>query len=322
VKRKTPTNLVASVSDRLRIIAQGQSEQLQNVLNRYGLERWLYRLCQSSHRERFVLKGAMLFTLWSEEPHRRTRDLDLLGFGSSSIAEWEQIFREICRIKVEPDGLEMLAETVRGEMIRVEEEYAGVRIKLMAMLGKARIPLQIDIGFGDAVTPAPQEIAFPTILDFPAPFLRAYRPETVIAEKFHAMVDHGLRNTRMKDYYDIWKLSQQFEFNGEVMVEAFRATFARRQTALPADAPIGLTDKFSLDPLKISQWKAFLRKSGLSDQEMSLSEIVSLLENFLLPPVQAAQTGERFLRRWILAGSWEVTAQMDSAEVSEEGEKP
>lgn len=252
MKRKTPTNLPASVGDRLRILARKQGEQMQNVLNRYGLERWLYRLCQTPHRDRFVLKGAMLFTLWSEEPHRRTRDLDLLGFGVRGIPEWEQIFREICQIEVEPDGLKMLAETVRGEIIRVEEEYAGVRIRLLAMLGKARILMQIDVGFGDAVTPSPQEIAFPTMLDFPAPSLLAYRPETVIAEKFHAMVDHGLKNTRMKDYYDIWKLSQQFEFDGGVMVEAIGATFGRRQTVLPAGAPVALTDKFSLDPLKIS----------------------------------------------------------------------
>ena len=184
----------------------------------------------SPHRDRFVLKGAMLFTLWSKEPHRKTRDLDLLGFGAKGIPEWEQVFRQVCLIEVEPDGLEMLADSVRGEIIRVEEEYAGTRIKLMAMLGKARIPLQIDVGFGDAVTPPPQEIAFPTMLDFPAPPLRAYRPETVIAEKFHAMVDLGLRNTRMKDFYDVWKLSQQFEFDGETMVEAIRATFSRRQT--------------------------------------------------------------------------------------------
>jgi predicted nucleotidyltransferase component of viral defense system len=322
VRQKPLTNLAASVGDRLRAIAKAQGEQLQNVLNRYGLERWLYRLSQSPHRDRFVLKGAMLFTLWSAEPHRKTRDLDLLGFGAKSIPEWEQVFREVCRTKVEPDGLEMQIDTVRGEMIRVEEEYAGVRIKLLATLGKARIPMQIDVGFGDAVTPAPQEIAFPTMLDFPAPSLRAYRPETVIAEKFHAMVDHGLRNTRMKDYYDIWKLSQQFEFDGEVMAGAIRATFARRQTTLPEGAPIALTDKFSLDPLKISQWTAFLRKSGLKDQEMSLAEIVILLENFLLPPAQAAQTGERFFHRWTPEGSWEIVASTDSVIASEEGEKP
>ncbi len=176
MNRKTPTNLPASVGDRLRIIARREGEQLQNVLNRYALERWLYRISQSALRERFVLKGAMLFTLWSNEPHRRTRDLDLLGYGGSEVAEWEAIFREICGTKVEPDGLQMLADSVRGEVTRVEEEYAGVRIKLRAMLGKARIPLQIDVGFGDAVIPAPQQIRYPTLLDFPAPDLARLLP--------------------------------------------------------------------------------------------------------------------------------------------------
>ena len=284
------------------------------MLNRYGLERWLYRLSRSPHRDRFVLKGAMLFTLWSKEPHRKTRDLDLLGFGAKSIPEWEQVFRQVCLMEVEPDGLEMLADSVRGEIIRVEEEYAGTRIKLIAMLGKARIPLQIDVGFGDAVTPAPQEISFPTMLDFPAPSLRAYRPETVIAEKFHAMVDLGLRNTRMKDFYDVWKLSQQFEFDGETMVEAIRATFSRRQTALPAGVPLALSDKFASDPLKMSQWAAFLRKSALKDQETRLVEVVNLLEGFLLPALEAAQTGERFACRWVSGGSWEVVTTISGSE--------
>lgn len=314
MKRKPPTNLAASVGDRLRAIAKKQGEQLQNVLNRYGLERWLYRLSQSPHRERFILKGAMLFTLWSEEPHRKTRDLDLLGFGAKSIPEWEEVFRQVCSTQVEPDGLEMLANSVRGEIIRVEEEYAGTRIKLMAMLGGARIPLQIDVGFGDAVTPEPQEISFPTMLNFPAPSLRAYRPETVIAEKFHAMVDLGLRNTRMKDFYDVWKLSQRFEFDGETMVEAIRATFSRRQTPLPSGVPLALSDKFASDPLKTSQWTAFLRKSGLKDQETSLAEVVNLLESFLLPAVERAQAGDRFPRRWILGGSWEDMATTSRSE--------
>jgi predicted nucleotidyltransferase component of viral defense system len=306
VKHRPLTNLPASVGDRLRAIAKKQGEQLQNVLNRYGLERWLYRLSQSPHRERFVLKGAMLFTLWSKEPHRKTRDLDLLGFGAKSLLEWEQVFRQVCLVEVEPDGLEMLADSVRSGIIRVEEEYAGTRIKLMAMLGKARIPLQIDVGFGDAVTPAPQELSFPTMLDFPAPSLRAYRPETVIAEKFHAMVDLGLRNTRMKDFYDVWKLSQQFEFDGGTMVEAIQATFSRRQTPLPSGTPLALSDKFASDSLKISQWKAFLRKSALKDKEMKLADIVSLLERFLLPVLDAAQSGDRFAHRWSSGGSWEV----------------
>lgn len=306
VKRKAPVNLAASVGHRLRNIAKAQGEQLQNVLNRYGLERLLYRLSQSSHRERFVLKGALLFTLWSEEPHRRTRDLDLLGFGAEQIAEWEQVFREICGVSVEADGLEMLAASVRGEIIRVEEEYAGVRIKLMAMLGKARIPLQVDVGFGDAVSPAPQEMTFPTLLDLPSPALRAYRPETVIAEKFQAMVDLGLRNTRLKDFYDIWKLAQQFEFEGEVLAEAIRATFARRNTALPLDVPLALSDKFAEDTLKISQWAGFLRKSALRDQGTPLVEVITLLGNFLLPLLRAVREGESFTQRWAKTGKWQA----------------
>lgn len=314
MKRRPPTNLAASVGDRLRAVAKKQGEQLQNVLNRYGLERWLYRLSQSPHRERFILKGAMLFTLWSEEPHRKTRDLDLLGFGAKSIPEWEQVFRQVCSTQVEPDGLEMLPRSVRGEVIRVEEEYAGTRIKLMAMLGKARIPLQIDVGFGDAVTPEPQEISFPTMLDFPAPSLRAYRPETVIAEKFHAMIDLGLRNTRMKDFYDVWKLSQRFEFDGETMVEAVRATFSRRQTPLPSGVPLALSDKFASDPLKMSQWAAFLRKSALKDQKVSLAEVVSLLERFLLPVLDVAQSGDPFSSRWVMGRSWEAVTTIFRSE--------
>lgn len=306
VKRKAPVNLAASVGHRLRNIAKAQGEQLQNVLNRYGLERLLYRLSQSSHRERFVLKGALLFTLWSEEPHRRTRDLDPLGFGAEQIAEWEQVFREICVVQVEADGLEMLAESVRGEIIRVEEEYAGVRIKLMAMLGKARIPLQVDVGFGDAVSPAPEEMLFPTLLDFPSPSLRAYRPETVIAEKFQAMVDLGLRNTRLKDFYDIWKLAQQFEFEGEVLAEAIRATFARRSTALPLDVPLALSEKFAKDALKISQWTGFLRKSALRDQGTPLAEVITLLGDFLLPPLRAVREGKLFAQHWARTGKWEA----------------
>ena len=303
VNRKTPTNLPASVGDRLRIIARREGEQLQNVLNRYALERWLYRISQSSHRERFVLKGAMLFTLWSEEPHRRTRDLDLLGFGGSEVAEWEAIFREICGTEVEPDGLMMLADSVRGEVIRVEEEYAGVRIKLRAMLGKARIPLQIDVGFGDAVIPAPQQIRYPTLLDFPAPNLRAYCPETVIAEKFHAMADKGLKNTRLKDYYDIWKLAQQFEFDGETLIATIRATFARRQTPLPKGTPLALSEQFVND--RLVQWQSFLRKNALRDHEAQLADIVAAITQFLLPLTEAMHAGVRFAFRWTKHGPWE-----------------
>jgi predicted nucleotidyltransferase component of viral defense system len=164
----------------------------------------------------------------------------------------------------------------------------------------------VDVGFGDAVSPAPQEMLFPTLLDFPSPALRAYRPETVIAEKFQAMVDLGLRNTRLKDFYDIWKLAQQSEFEGEVLAEAIRATFARRHTTLPTDVPLALSDKFAEDPLKISQWAGFLRKSALRDQGTSLAEVITLLGDFLLPPLRAVREGESFTQHWTKTGKWEA----------------
>lgn len=196
-------NLSASLRARLLNEAKARGEEFQNFLMRYARERWLYRLSQSPHRERFVLKGAMLFAIWSDQPHRATQDLDLLGFGSSSIPDLEQAFREICHVSALDDGLEMLAESVKGRAIREENIYDGVRLTLTAQLGKARIPLQIDVGFGDSITPEPELIEYPTLLGLPAPHLRAYRRETVIAEKFNAMVVLELRNTRLKDFYDL-----------------------------------------------------------------------------------------------------------------------
>jgi len=305
VKRDKPRNLPASVSDRLRTLAHQRQEENQNLLNRYGLERWLYRMSRSAHSDRFVLKGAMLFSLWSDTPHRQTRDLDLLGFGSSSIPELESVIREICAVTVEPDGLEFLLHSVRGGAIRVEEEYAGVRIKLMAMLGKARIPIQIDVGFGDSITPAPEEQTFPTLLDFPAPHLRAYRRETVIAEKFHAMVDIGLSNTRLKDYFDIRTLAQQFEFEGEILAAAIKATFERRQTPLPSSLPAALGPQFAADSARLKQWTAFLKKNNLPATDASLEETVKLIGEFLMPPVSAINRGENFETTWYPGGYWQ-----------------
>lgn len=190
----------------------------------------------------------MLFSAWSNEPHRATRDLDLLGFGENSIAHLEQVFRNICCVQVEPDGLEFKDDTVSGQRIKEDQEYEGVRIELMALLGVARIPIQIDIGFGDALANRPQELSkFPTILDLPAPRVRTYPRETVVAEKFQAMVMLGIANSRMKDFYDLWFLSQKFEFEGEALSLAIKATFERRQTSVPHVPPLALTPEFSLD---------------------------------------------------------------------------
>ena len=200
-----------------RTLAREQKEDFSIVLTRYGLERLLYRLSQSAHRDRFVLKGAMLFQLWSGHPHRPTRDLDLLGHGSPDPERFEGIFRDICRQNVEDDGLEFQSDSVRAESMKEDEEYQGLRLKLVSRLGNARIPIQIDIGFGDAVTPEPDEVIYPTLLDGPAPTLKAYPRETVVAEKFQAMVMLGIANSRMKDFYDLWILMRQFEFSGPAL---------------------------------------------------------------------------------------------------------
>jgi len=298
-------NLVQSVRDRLLKRAKEQQEEFQNFLMRYALERWLYRLSLSPYCERFVLKGAMLFAIWSEQPHRPTQDLDLLGFGSSSIQELEAACRDICAVVAEEDGLTFLTETVKGRAIREENICDGVRLTLRAMLGKATIPLQIDIGFGDAITPEPELISYPVILDLPAPQLRAYVRETVIAEKFNAMVELGFRNTRYKDFYDLWVLARTFDFDGRALSEAITATFSRRRTPIPTEIPIALTTDFSEAPLKKTQWQAFLRRAKLMEEDVSLDEIVSHLREFLLPLVEAAQRGSHYNKKWTKQRKWE-----------------
>lgn len=266
-------DLPASVRASLLRLAKQQGEELDLVLKRFGIERLLYRLSESSHKGSFVLKGAMLFELWMGQPHRTTKDLDLLGSGPPDIPRLEALFRDLCALPVEADGLEFLPESVKGVEIGEDNLYTGVRVTLLARLGAARIHLQVDIGFGDAVFPAPVEVECPSLLGFPCPRLRAYSQATVVAEKFHAMVELGLVNSRLKDYYDIWTILNQFEVPQDTLREAIRATFQRRQTPLPTRIPEGLTVAFAVDPQKQTQWKAFLWKTG-ADPSLELERVV------------------------------------------------
>ena len=300
----SPRDVAASVRQRLLNLARESGEDFGLVLTRYALERMMYRLSVSTHREQFVLKGAMLFALWGNDPHRPTRDLDLLGRGTIDIPRLESVFREVIGVEVEDDGLEFLAETVRGERIREDEEYEGVRVYLEARLAAARIKVQIDVGFGDVVTPAPRETEYPVLLDFPAPRLRAYTRETVVAEKFEAMVKLGVANTRMKDFYDLWVMARDFEFDGDLLSRAIKATFERRVTTLPTGVPLALSDEFSEDPGKAAQWSAFLRRIGRTAGDLSLAEVTKSLKEFLLPPAAAAASGGAFDRSWPPAGPW------------------
>lgn len=296
--------MAASVRQRLTNKAREQQEEFGIVLTRYGLERLLYRLSRSPHRKTFILKGAMLFQLWGVHTHRPTRDVDFLGHGDPARERFEEIFREICEQVVEDDGLEFQPGTVQAEQMKADEEYQGLRLKLQANLESARIRLQIDIGFGDAVTPGPVEITYPTLLDLPAPRLKAYPRETVIAEKFQAMVMLGIANSRMKDFFDLWVLSQQFEFSGLVLCEAIKATFERRKTEIPTSPPLALTTEFSNDHQKSTQWRAFVRKGKLDVQGKELSEITNVLEGFLMPPIEAIVEEVKFVARWAPSGPW------------------
>ena len=277
---RQPRNLAASVRQRLLNLAKERQEDFQLVLTRYGLERTMYRLSRSKHRSQFVLKGALLFSLWSDVPHRATRDLDLLGRGASDIPRLGNIFREIIATEVEEDGLEFHQESVRGERIREDQEYAGVRIHFEANLAAARIFIQVDIGFGDAVIPDAEEMEYPTLLDFPKPRLLVYPREAVIAEKFQAMTMLGIANSRMKDFYDIWVLSRKFGFQGKALGEAIKATFARRETPLPTESPLALTQEFCDDQGKQAQWRAFINRAKLESEGKPLQTLSLLYVTF------------------------------------------
>lgn len=293
-------NIAASVHARLLNLAREREIQFNLILPRYGVERLLYRLSRSEHSSRFVLKGASLFALWSEMPHRSTRDLDLLGFGDSSLAALAATFREICLLDVEDDGLRFDETSVTSQEIKSLDEYVGARVTLMAHLGTARLPLQVDIGIGDAVVPPAEDVTYPTLLDQPAPRLRAYRMETAIAEKLHAMAIHGMQNTRMKDYFDIYYLSRHFNFAREPLSLAIGATFRRRGSSPLAELPLGLTGTFASDSLKLKQWNAFVKRMVNESTGLSLPEVVEAIAGFIAPILDLNSS----VTNWDAPGPW------------------
>ena len=301
-------NLPASVKARLANLAREQREDFQELLSRYSRERLLYRLSVSEFQERFVLKGALLFAYWTGAPHRPTRDMDLLGYGDPDIAVLEKVFRDLCALEVRPDGLVFQPDSVKGERIKDEEKYEGVRLHMTALLEKSRIPLQIDVGFGDPVVPAPEEIDFPTLLDFPAPHLKSYTRESMVAEKFEAMVKLGMLNTRMKDFFDVWTVSEEFAFDSPTLSRAIKITFETRGTAVPNKLPLALSPEFYNDQEKNAQWKAFLNKAKLNAQGKSLAEIAEALQVFLVPVSEAVARHEILKRQWEPGGPWVVVA--------------
>jgi hypothetical protein len=301
---RRPRDLGLSAQARLRTLAQARGDDVQVLLTQFVLERLLHRLAASPHAGDFVLKGAMLFAAWTRVPHRATRDLDLLGSGAPDPERLVQVFRAVCATAVEPDGVSFDAASVRATRIREDQVYEGIRVTLNAALATARIAVQVDVGFGDTVHPEPVRLAYPSLLGLPTPRLLTYPRETVVAEKFQAMVSLGELNSRMKDFYDLFTLGGQFDFAGPVLGEAIRRTFARRVTELPDEPPIALRAEFAGLSDKQVQWLAFVRRGRLLDKEVTLAEVVARLHAFLWPVVRGLRGTQSIPQVWSAGGPW------------------
>ena len=308
VTDRSQSGLEQSIKQRLLNLSRTSGETFNIILVRYGIERFLYRLAQSPYADQFVLKGAVLFSIWAEKPHRPTQDVDLLGFGEPSPERLAAVFRDICAADVEADGLVFDPDTVDVQPIRADAVYDGMRVRLLATLGKARINLQIDVGFGDVVTPAASVLTLESMLALPSPALRAYPPETVVAEKFEAIVTLAMANSRMKDYFDLWTVSQTMSFDFEVLRQAVAATFQRGRTALVEMPPPGLTQAFATDAAKRAQWAAFIRKMGSNVAAPDLATVVERLGDFLLPLLDAGEGEVHGSSSWPPGGPWQSAA--------------
>lgn len=295
----TPSNLAHSVLQRLRNYAKENGEDFNRLLSRYAMERFLYRLSTSEHSNKFILKGALLFMVWKPDYDRRsTKDIDLLSFTENSLDNLATIANEICEVDVEEDGIRFDTGSIDVQRIKEDADYEGVRIRIFASIGQSRIPIQIDIGFGDSVVPGAILATVPTLLHFPAPELRCYHQLTAVAEKFEAMIQLGELNSRMKDFYDVWNIIRHEEIDGEGLQKACAATFEQRETALDLNARF-FTEDFSDAFGKEEQWAGFVRKQGVQDTApVSFETITGMLQGFFRPMVEAQLSGNRFSATW------------------------
>ena len=304
--RKSLSNVPASIRQRLLNLAHDRQEDFGLVLTQYAIERLLARLSRSVYASQFVLKGAQLFPLWTEMPHRPTRDLDLLRQGESDIQLLEAIFREVCGMVIDPpDGIIFHPDSVKGAVIREDAVYEGVRIIFKFALSGASDMVQVDIGVGDTVVPMPDQVEMPSMLGFSPIRLQAYPKETVIAEKLEAMVALGIRNSRMKDFYDVWMLAQSFHFEGIRLCQSVAATFQRRRTEIPDLLPLALTAEFWQEPTKQTQWQAFLRRLRLDESSHSLEHIITDLQIFLAPVLSSCNARQSFSKVWSAIDGWQ-----------------
>ena len=311
MKKRSPVNVAASVRARLQQYSMNKGEDFQFVLQRYASERFLYRLGQSEHRSRYVLKGAMLFALWGSSLYRPTRDLDFTGYGSAETGDVLATIREICAVSTPDDGLSFDPTTITAEPIRDDAEYQGLRVKLRATLDSARIPMQIDIGFGNAIEPPPVDADYPTLLGSPAPHIRAYPHEAVVAEKLHAIVVLGERNSRYKDFYDLWVLARHFPFEGARLSGAIMATFTRRNTTISAALPTGLAPRFYIDDLRAGQWRAYLTRTKVPGAPPDFATVGELLQSFLGPIWRVLAASGTLTDSWAAGGPWSAVRPED-----------
>lgn len=292
-------NTAASVHQRLLNKARESSRPFNELLQHFGIERFIYRLSKSPQAERFILKGALMFSVWSGPGSRSTMDIDLLGKIDNSLEMIVAAIKDACEMDVEADGMSFNSETVTAARITEDAEYEGVRVRVQGGLGNARVSLQIDIGFGDVIVPGPIMVAYPALLDFPAPELNGYTMESTIAEKFQAMVKLGVLNSRMKDFHDIWMLSRMFDFRGEMLAEAVEKTFENRNTPITV-APTVFGPSFVTDGDKKAQWQGFIRKAKIADAPEAFEDVVAAVKEFLEPLVAS------LAERWTFRGIWKA----------------
>ncbi len=286
MSRHNVINVPASIRDKLLHRSRATKRPFLELLQYYSIERFLYRLSISNHNHKFFLKGALMFKAWQALDHRPTMDIDLLGKTMNSIENLETICREICQQSTPlDDGIRFFPDTMKGKIIQTDAEYEGIRIEFAGDLNKAIVNMQIDIGFGDIITPGPQLLSYPTILDLPAPQIQGYTIESVIAEKFEAMVKRGMSNSRMKDFFDIWALSKQFSFNNNTLATAIRATFHQRGTPIHS-SPECFSKEFATHPMKNAQWRSFIHKNQLGLAPDTFAGVVDHIRQFLVPILQ------------------------------------
>ena len=302
--RKDSQNLAVSVRQRLLNKARESGRPFQELLQYYAMERFLYRLSRSDLARKFILKGALMLPVWKAPLSRPTMDIDLLGYTENHVEHIVEITKEICVQGIKPDGVVYDAESTIGERITEDADYEGVRVKFKGSLDTARITMQLDVGFGDVVYPSAEKTKYPVILDFPAPRILGYTRESTIAEKMEAMVKLGILNSRMKDFFDIWLLSREFDFDGPTLATAIQKTFSTRMTDIPS-RPTAFSEAFAKDTSKTAQWRGFIRRNRLMNVHLELGLVIADINFFLGPVFDSLASGKTFRKNWIAPGPWQ-----------------